>query len=166
MYMYVPVRPGDEDSPSRCLSERSCRRCMYRYARATRTLRAVAALLALHADELVSFHVLSHRRHFSFLPKIHTGLAFLSDVRAVVFVLAEEPVSARAKLSFLRGVVCLRRLLLLASSASSKCAWRGRRAGARGDGMRSRRQVGTVCLRDCLRPARYRLSLQKPRVAI
>ena len=34
------------------LSERSCRRCMYRYARATRTLRAAAALLALHADEL------------------------------------------------------------------------------------------------------------------
>ena len=35
-----------------CLSEKSCRRCMYRYARATRTLRAAATLLALHADEL------------------------------------------------------------------------------------------------------------------
>ena len=41
-----------------CVSEENCRRCMYRYAWATRTLRAVAALLALHAVELVSFHVL------------------------------------------------------------------------------------------------------------
>ena len=62
---------------------------------------------------------------------MHTGLAFLSDVRAVVFVLAEEPVSARAKLLFLRGVVCLGVCL----SASSKCAWRGRRALPQGDGL-------------------------------
>ena len=94
----------------------------YRYARATRTLRAVAALFALHADELVSFHVLSHWRHFSFLPNLHTGLAFLFDVLAVVFVLAEEPVSARAKLSFLRGVVCLGVCCCFASSVPSKCA--------------------------------------------
>ena len=41
------------------------------------------------------------------------------SVHAVVFVLAEEPVSARAKLSFLRGVVCLGVCLCFASSASS-----------------------------------------------
>ena len=71
----------------------------YRYARATRTLRAVAALLALHADELVD-PCIKPPEALSFLPNPHTGLAFLFDVLAVVFVLAEEPVSARAKLSF------------------------------------------------------------------
>ena len=143
-----------------CLSEKNCRRCMYRYAWATRTLRAVAALLALHADELVSFHVLlSHRRHSPFSPTPPPGPAFLFDALAVVFVLAEEPISARAKLLFLRVVVCLWRLPLFASSAaSSKFAWRGRNAGRLS---RYRYQVGTVCLRDCQRLARYRLSLQK-----
>ena len=115
---------------------------MYRYARATRTLRAVAALLALHADELA----------VPCISNLHTGLAFLSDVRAVVFVLAEEPVSARAKLLFLRSVACLWRLpLIVSSAASSKCAWRG---GPRGDGLQSRRQVVAVCLRECLRACR------------
>ena len=127
-----------------CLSEKSCRRCMYRYARATRTLRAVAALLALHADELAD-PCIKPPEAFSFLPNPHTGLAFLFDVLAVVFVLAEEPISARAKLLFLRGVVCLWRLPLLfassaaclwrlpllfaSSAASSKCAWRGQGRG-------------------------------------
>ena len=130
--LYVPVRVGDEDSPSRCC----------------------AALLALHADELAD-SCIEPPEALSFLPNPHTGLAFLFDVRAVVFVLAEEPISARTKLSFLRGVVCRWRLPLFASSAaSSKCAWRRRRAGARGDGLQSQRQVVTVCLRECLRACR------------
>ena len=117
---------------------------MYRYAWATRTLRAVAALLALHADELVD-PCIKPPEALSFLPNPHTGLAFLFDVRAVVFVLAEEPISARAKLLFLRGVVCLWRLPLFArSAAASKFAWRGRNAGPRGDVLQSRRQVVTV----------------------
>ena len=156
-----------------CLSERSCRRCMYRYARATRTLRAVAALLALHADELAD-SCIEPPEALSFLPNPPTGPAFLFDALAVVFVLAEEPISARAKVLFLRVVVCLWHLPLFArSAASSKFAWRGRNAGPRGDVLQSRRrvvtvspsgmpaglsryryQVGTVCLR----PARYRLS--------
>ena len=152
-----------------CLSERSCRRCMYRYARAMRTLRAVVCLrdsavvvctgtpgrrglseplrLCLLCMQLSSCR-------FSFLPKTHTGLAFLSDVRAVVFVLAEEPVSARAKLSFLRGVVCLGVCFCFASSASSKCARRGHLTNDGGP-----RRQGTVCLRDCQRPARYRFAV-------
>ena len=91
---------------------------MYRYARATRTLRAVAALLALHADELVD-PCIKLPEALSFLPNPPTGPAFLFDALAVVFVLAEEPVSARAKLLFLRGVVCLRRLLLCSVSHQS-----------------------------------------------
>ena len=102
---------------------------MYRYARATRTLRAAAALLALHADELAD-PCIKPPEALSFLPNPHTGLAFLFDVLAVVFVLAEEPISARAKLLFLRGVVCLWRLpLFVSSAASSKCAWRGQGRG-------------------------------------
>ena len=124
-----------------CLSEKNCRRCMYRYAWATRTLRAVAALLALHADELAD-SCIEPPEALSFLPNPPTGPACLFDALAVVFVLAEEPISSRAKLLFLRGVVCLWRLPLFESSAaSSKCAWRGRSAGHRGDGLQSRRQV-------------------------
>ena len=128
-----------------CLSEKNCRRCMYhRYARAMRTLRAAAALLALHADELAD-PCIKPPEALSFLPNPHTGLAFLFDVLAVVFVLADEPICARAKLLFLRGVVCLWRLPLLfassaaclwrlpllfaSSAASSKCAWRGQGRG-------------------------------------
>ena len=74
-----------------CLSERSCRRCMYRYARAMRTLRAVVCLreaavvvctgtpgrrglseplrLCLLCMQMSSpIHVLSHRRHSPFSP--------------------------------------------------------------------------------------------------
>ena len=77
---------GDEDSPSRCC----------------------AALLALHADELAD-SCIEPPEALSFLTNPHTGLAFLFDVLAVVFVLAEEHISARAKLLFLRGVcLCLR----------------------------------------------------------
>ena len=156
-----------------CLSEKNCRRCMYRYAWATRTLRAVvAALLALHADELAD-SCIEPPEALSFLPNPPTGPAFLFDALAVVFVLAEEPISARAKVLFLRVVVCLWHLPLFArSAASSKFAWRGRNAGPRGDVLQSRRRVGnacgpvvislsrgTVCLRDCQRPARYRFAV-------
>ena len=162
-----------------CLSEKNCRRCMCRYAWATRTLRAVVvALLALHADELAD-SCIEPPEALSFLPNPPTGPAFLFDALAVVFVLAEEPISARAKLLFLRVVVCLWRLPLFArSAAASKFAWRGRNAGPRGDVLQSRRrvvtvspsgmpaglsryrfQVGTVCLRDCQRPARYRFAV-------
>ena len=110
-----------------CLSEKNCRRCMYRYAWATRTLRAVVARLCLLCMQMSSpIHVLSHRRHSPFSPTPQLVQLFF-DALAVVFVLAEEPISARAKLLFLCGVVCLWRLPLLfaSSAASSKCAWRG-----------------------------------------
>ena len=52
-----------------CLSEKNCRRCMYRYAWATRTLRAVVARLCLLCMQMSSpIHVLSHRRHSPFSP--------------------------------------------------------------------------------------------------
>ena len=123
-----------------CLSEKNCRRCMYRYAWATRTLRAVVARLCLLCMQMSSpIHVLSHRRHSPFSPTPQlvqpfslTPLPFVlaegpisarAKLLAVVFVSAEEPISARAKLLFLRGVVCLWRLpLLFASSAA--CLWR------------------------------------------
>ena len=128
-----------------CLSEKNCRRCMYRYAWATRTLRAVAALLALHADELAD-SCIEPPEALSFLPNPPTGPAFLFDALAVVFVLAEEPISARAKVLFLRVVVCLWHLPLFArSAASSKFAWRGRNTGPRGDVLQSRRRVGNAC---------------------
>ena len=129
-----------------CLSEKNCRRCMYRYAWATRTLRAVVvALLALHADELAD-SCIEPPEALSFLPNPPTGPAFLFDALAVVFVLAEEPISARAKVLFLRVVVCLWHLPLFArSAASSKFAWRGRNAGPRGDVLQSRRRVGNAC---------------------
>ena len=62
----------------------------YRYARATRTLRAAATLLALHADELAVPCIKPPEALLLSFSPTHTGLAFLSDVRAVVFVLAEE----------------------------------------------------------------------------
>ena len=55
---------------------------MYRYARATRTLRAVAALLALHADELAD-SCIEPPEALSFLPNPPTGPAFLFDALAV-----------------------------------------------------------------------------------
>ena len=145
-----------------CLSEKNCRRCMYRYAWATRTLRAVVARLCLLCMQMSSpIHVLSHRRHSPFSPTPQlvqpfslTPLPFVlaegpisarAKLLAVVFVSAEEPISARAKVLFLRVVVCLWHLPLFArSAASSKFAWRGRNAGPRGDVLQSRRRVVTV----------------------
>ena len=151
-----------------CLSEKNCRRCMYRYAWATRTLRAVVARLCLLCMQMSSpIHVLSHRRHSPFSPTPQlvqpfslTPLPFVlaegaisarAKLLAVVFVSAEEPISARAKVLFLRVVVCLWHLPLFArSAASSKFAWRGRNAGPRGDVLQSRRSAcGTASgLRD------------------
>ena len=103
------------------------------------------ALLALHADELAD-SCIEPPEALSFLPNPPTGPAFLFDALAVVFVLAEEPISARAKVLFLRVVVCLWHLPLFArSAASSKFAWRGRNAGPRGDVLQSRRRVGNAC---------------------
>ena len=157
-----------------CLSEKNCRRCMYsyRYAWATRTLRAVVARLCLLCMQMSSpIHVLSHRRHSPFSPTPQLVQPF--SLTPLPFVLAEGPISARAKVLFLRVVVCLWHLPLFArSAASSKFAWRGRNAGPRGDVLQSRRRVGnacgpvaislskgTVCLRDCQRPARYRFAV-------
>ena len=129
-----------------CLSEKSCRRCMYRYARATRTLRAVAALLALHADEIVSFHVLSHRRHFSFLPKPHTGLAFLFDVRPC----RRLRLGGGARLCACQAFVSPRSRL---PSASAFACEQTRRQTSVADKV-LKPETRTVCLRDCLRACR------------
>ena len=128
-----------------CLSERSCRRCMYRYARATRTLRAVAALLALHADELAGIHALSHRRHSPFSPTPPLVQPFSLMPLPSSSSWRRSPSLRVPSFLFLRGVVCLWRLPLFASSAaSSKFAWRGRNAGPRGDVLQSRRRVGNA----------------------
>ena len=127
-------------------------------------------------------HVLSHRRHSPFSPTPQlvqpfslTPLPFVlaegpisarAKLLAVVFVSAEEPISARAKVLFLRVVVCLWHLPLFArSAASSKFAWRGRNAGPRGDVLQSRRRVGNACGPVAISLCCLRVALQSLRVA-
>ena len=145
---------------------------MCRYARATRTLRAVAALLALHADELAD-SCIEPPEALSFLPNPPTGAAFLFDALAVRLGGGAHLCACQASCRRLRlgggahlcacqAFVSPRRRLPLASAfVCEQCgvikvrvAWT--RAGARGDGLRSRRQVVTVCLRECLGLSRYR----------
>ena len=127
-----------------CLSERSCRVAVCTGTPGRRGLSEPLRLCLLCMQMSSPTHVLSYRRHSPFFLS-DPPLCFLFDVLAVVFVLAEEPISARAKLLFLRGVVCLWRLPLLfassaaclwrlpllfaSSAASSKCAWRGQGRG-------------------------------------
>ena len=125
-----------------CLSERSCRVAVCTGTPGRRGLSEPPRLCLLCMQMSSPIHVLSYRKHSPFfLPD--PPLCFLFDVLAVVFVLADEPICARAKLLFLRGVVCLWRLPLLfassaawrlpllfaSSAASSKCAWRGQGRG-------------------------------------
>ena len=140
---------------------------MYRYARATRTLRAAAALLALPADELVGPRI-KPPEALSFLPNPPTGAAFLFDALAVRLGGGAHLCACQASCRRLRlgggahlcacqAFVSPRRRLPLASAfvVCEQCgvikvrvAWT--RAWARGDGLRSRREVVTVCLRECL----------------
>ena len=135
------------------LSEKSCRRCMYRYARATRTLRAAATLLALHAVELA----------VPCISNLHTGLVFLFDVRAVS---SSWRISPSPRVPSFRFVAASSAVCFCLRAVRHRCARRSACGTACGPAAsishKSSWQVGTVCRRDCLRPARYRLSLQKP----
>ena len=141
-----------------CVSEKNCRRCMYRYAWATRTLRAVAALLALHADELAD-SCIEPPEALSFLPNPPTGAAFLFDALAVRLGGGAHLCACQASCRRLRlgggahlcacqGFVSPRRRLPLASAfVCEECGVikvRGRNAGPRGDVLQSRRRVVTV----------------------
>ena len=171
-----------------CLSEKNCRRCMYRYAWATRTLRAVvAALLALHADELAD-SCIEPPEALSFLPNPPTGPAFLFDALAVRLgggahlcacqascrrlrlgggahlCACQAFVSPRRRLPLASAFVCEQCGVIKVRVARTKCGPPRRRlavAAASRECLglsRYRYQVGTVCLRDCQRPAaRYRL---------
>ena len=146
-----------------CLSEKNCRRCMYRYAWATRTLRAVVARLCLLCMQMSSpIHVLSHRRHspFSPTPPLVQPFSLMPLPSSSSWRRSPSlrvPSFCFSAASFAFGVcLCCLRAVRLAFGVCLCCLRAVRRhQSARGadKGGGKRRW-----------PARYRLSLQKLRV--